>query len=56
MREVLIGAVTIALGIHLAVWVVVVPWLAFRPAPSITVDLGEYACATDGKTVECVRK
>lgn len=56
MRDILIGIAIVAAGVHLAVWPTVAAWMLIRPAPSITVDLGEYACATDGKTVECVRK
>ena len=56
MREILIGIVIVAAGVHLAVWPSVAAWMLLRPAPSITVDLSEYSCATDGKVVRCERE
>ena len=55
MRDFLIGIAVVAVGVHLAVWPSVAAWMLIRPAPSITVDLGEYSCATDGKIIKCRR-
>lgn len=56
MRDVLIGATTIAVGICLAAVVIVGAWLLVRPAHTVMVSLSDYSCATDGKTVKCARK
>lgn len=56
MRDILIGIVIVAAGVHLAVWPSVAAWMLLRPAPSIIVNLGEYSCVTDGKVVRCERK
>ena len=56
MRDILIGIAIVVLGINLAIWPYVGAWLLIRPAPSITVDLSEYSCATDGKVVRCERE
>lgn len=55
MRDILIGAVTIALGILLAASCVAGVWHLNRPASNISIDLNKYVCVTDGKTVDCVR-
>lgn len=56
MREFLAGVATITAGILAAAALLVAAWYVVRPAQSITVDLGQYVCATDGKVVRCVRK
>lgn len=57
MREFLGGVATITAGILVAAALLIAAWYIMRPAQSITVDLGQYVCATDGKTVvRCERK
>ncbi len=50
------GAARVAAGFLIAAAVLAAGGYLIRPAPSITVDLGEYSCATDGKVVRCERK
>lgn len=56
MRDILIGALTIAAGIILSVVALVAGWRLIQPAQVVTIELAHHACATDGKTIECRRK
>lgn len=56
MRDILIGAASIAAGICLAVAIIVATWHVLRPPQKVTVSLGEYSCATDGRAITCSRK
>lgn len=56
MRDIFIGAVTIAAGIVLAIVVLAAGWKLIQPAQVVTIELAHHACATDGKTIECRRK
>lgn len=56
MRDILIGALTIAAGIVLAMVTLVAGWKVIQPARVVTIELAHHACATDGKTIECRRK
>lgn len=56
MRDYLIGAVTIATGILIAVAAIVGAWWVVSPAAKVQVSLADYNCMTDGKSVVCERK
>jgi len=56
MVDFLAGVARTAAGVILATALMAAGYLTSRPVQSITVDLSEYACATDGKAVICTRK
>lgn len=56
MRDFILTVATIAIGILVAAAVVFGTHQALRPSAKVNVDLSQYTCATDGRTIECSRK
>lgn len=55
MRDVLIGAVTIALGLLLALVISAGSFYLVQPASSVSIDLSQYQCELSGTVINCRR-